>query len=162
MWYIHTMEYYSAIKLWHNAICSNMDEARDSHTEWNQSEKERQIPYDITFNWNLIYSTNEYFHGKENHGLGEWTCGCWEGEREGVGRIRNLGLTDVKYCSRNGFTMRSYSVALRTRSRYVHCNTTMGGKNMYACMCNLAPMLYSGKNLKKKNFNRLFSLSIFR
>ena len=30
MWYIYTMEYYSAIK---NAICSNMDGTRDSHTK---------------------------------------------------------------------------------------------------------------------------------
>ena len=33
MWYIYTMEYYSAIKReWNNAICSNMDEPRDYHT----------------------------------------------------------------------------------------------------------------------------------
>ena len=34
MWYIYTMEYYSAIKkTQNNAICSNMDGPRDSHTE---------------------------------------------------------------------------------------------------------------------------------
>jgi len=40
----------------------------------------------MTYNWNLISSTNEHFHRKENHGLGEETCGClmggggeWEG-----------------------------------------------------------------------------------
>uniref|UniRef100_A0A8D1ZG46 Uncharacterized protein n=2 Tax=Sus scrofa TaxID=9823 RepID=A0A8D1ZG46_PIG len=34
VWYIYTMEYYSAIKKeWHNAICSNMDGTRESHTE---------------------------------------------------------------------------------------------------------------------------------
>ena len=71
------------------------------------------------------------------------------GEREGVGGIGSLGLTDANYCSWNGFTMRSYCVALRTMSRYLHRSTTMGGKIMYACMCNLVPMLYSGKkNLK--------------
>ncbi|MFJ1141269.1 hypothetical protein ACIKK6_11445, partial [Bacillus thuringiensis] len=32
-WYIYTMEYYSAIKKNKNAICSNMDGTRDSHTE---------------------------------------------------------------------------------------------------------------------------------
>ena len=31
MWYIYTMESYSAIK--YNAICSNMDGTRDSHPE---------------------------------------------------------------------------------------------------------------------------------
>ena len=36
-----------------------------------KSERERQIPYDITYIWNLIYGTNEPFHRKETHGLGE-------------------------------------------------------------------------------------------
>ena len=66
MWYIYTIEYYSAIKKeQNNAICSNMDRTRDSQTEWSKSERERQIPYDITYDWNLIYNTNEPFHRKE-------------------------------------------------------------------------------------------------
>ena len=51
-----------------------------------------------------------------------------------------------------GFTMRSCCVALRTMSRYLHRNTTMGGKSMYTCMCNLVPMQYSGKKKKGRNF----------
>ena len=54
-----------------------------------------------------------------------------QGEREGVGGIGSLGLMDANYCSWNGFTVRSCCVALRTMSRYLHHNTTMGGKNMY-------------------------------
>ena len=27
--------------------------------EWSKSEKERQIPYDITYMWNLKYDTNK-------------------------------------------------------------------------------------------------------
>ena len=51
------------------------------------------------------------------------------GEREGVGGIWSLGLWDT---ARNGFTMRSCWVALRTRSRYLYCNRTKGGKkNVY-------------------------------
>ena len=37
-----------------NAICSNTDATRDSHAKWNKSDKERQIPYEITNIWNLI------------------------------------------------------------------------------------------------------------
>mgnify|MGYP003474364036 FL=1 len=48
-----------------------MDGTRDSHTEQSKSERERQIPCVITYIWNLIYGTNEPFHRKENHGLGE-------------------------------------------------------------------------------------------
>ena len=72
----HRWKRLSIKKEQNNAVCSNMDGTRDSHTEWSKSESERQIPYDITYIWNLIYSTNELFHRKENHGPGEQTCGC--------------------------------------------------------------------------------------
>ena len=53
------------------------------------SQREREISYDITYIWNLVYSTNEPFHRKENHGLGEQTCGCQGGggrrEWDGLG-----------------------------------------------------------------------------
>ena len=47
MWYIHTMEYYSAIKNeWNNAICSNMDRPRDyPHTKWSKSSKTNILWY---------------------------------------------------------------------------------------------------------------------
>ena len=55
---IYTMEYSSAIKREiNNAIGSNTERTRDSHTKWSQSERERQIPY----------GTSEPFHRKENH-----------------------------------------------------------------------------------------------
>ena len=66
MWYIYTMEYYSAMKKdWNNAIYSNMDATRDYHTKWSKSERERQIPYDITYIWNLKYDTNEPIYETE-------------------------------------------------------------------------------------------------
>ena len=60
----HTLEYYSAIKTM-NAICSNMDGPRDYHTKRSKSERESQIPYDITYMWNLKYDTNELIYGTE-------------------------------------------------------------------------------------------------
>ena len=36
-----------------------MDGPGDYHTKRSQSERERQIPYDITYMWNLNYDTNE-------------------------------------------------------------------------------------------------------
>ena len=52
MWYIYTMEYYSAIKKeQNNAICSDMDGLRDCHTEWSKSDKDKY--HDIAYMWNL-------------------------------------------------------------------------------------------------------------
>ena len=51
-----------------NATCSNMNGTSNSHTNCSKSERERQIPHDFTYISNLIYSTNEPFHRKENHG----------------------------------------------------------------------------------------------
>ena len=75
--------------------------------------------------------------------------------RKGVGGTGSLGLTDANYRSWNGFTMRFCCVALRTMSRYLHRNTTVGGKSMYTCTCHLVPMPYSGKinQLKNKQTN---------
>ena len=50
-------------KEWNNVICSNMDATRDYHTKWSKSE--RQIPYDITYVWNLKYDTIEPIHETE-------------------------------------------------------------------------------------------------
>ena len=72
-----------------------MDGTRGSHTKWSKSE--RQIPYDITYIWNLTYGSNETFHRIENHGHGEQTCGC-----EWVGWTGNLGLIDANYFLWNG------------------------------------------------------------
>ena len=64
-----------------NLICSNVDGMRDSHTKRSKSWRERQIPYNIIYIWNVTYGTNEPLHRKETHGPGEQTCGCqeWEG-----------------------------------------------------------------------------------
>ena len=48
-----------------NAICSNMDATRDYHIKWNKSESERQIPYAITYMWNLKYGTDEPIYKTE-------------------------------------------------------------------------------------------------
>ena len=65
------MEYYSAIKK--NNIMSSAAPWMELETLnlSEISERERQIPYDITYNCNLIYSTNKHFHRKENHRLGD-------------------------------------------------------------------------------------------
>ena len=43
----------------HDDICNNMDRPRDYYTNWKRSERERQMPYAITYVWNLNYDTND-------------------------------------------------------------------------------------------------------
>ena len=65
------MEYNSAIKKnKSNAICSNIDAARDYHAKWTKSERERQIPYDITYMQDLKYGTNESMYKIETDSQG--------------------------------------------------------------------------------------------
>jgi len=122
-----------------NAICSNTDGTRDSHTEWTKKEKDKN--HMISHIWNLIYGTNESFHSKENHGLGEQTCGCQGG---GIG---NLGLIDTDYCLWTRLAMRSCCVALGTISSHKWWSRIMWEKRMCTCMCNWVTMLYSRKKL---------------
>ena len=46
--YIHNGILLTHKKEQNNAICSNIH-AGDSHIKWSKSERERQIPYDITY-----------------------------------------------------------------------------------------------------------------
>ena len=42
-----------------------MNGPRDYHTKRSKSERERQIPYDITYMWNIKYDTSEHIYEKE-------------------------------------------------------------------------------------------------
>ena len=67
MWYIYTMEYYSAIKK--NTIMPFAATSVELETlilsEITQKEKDKYLM--ISHIWNLIYGTNEPFYGKETH-----------------------------------------------------------------------------------------------
>ena len=65
MIYIHNGILLNHKKEWNNAICSNMDGHRDYPTKWSKSDRERQIPYDITYMWNLKNNTNEFIYKTE-------------------------------------------------------------------------------------------------
>jgi len=43
----------------------NVDGPRDFHTKCSNSERERHIPYDITYMWIVAYDTNEPIYQTE-------------------------------------------------------------------------------------------------
>ena len=90
--YIHNGILLNHKKEWNNAICSNMDGPRNHHTKWSKSERERQIPYDITYMWNLKYVTDELIYKTEtDFRHRKQTCGYQRGKE--VGRDK-LGVWD--------------------------------------------------------------------
>ena len=46
-------------------VCSNMDASRDDHTKESNSERERQILYNIIYMRNPNYDTNEHIYRTE-------------------------------------------------------------------------------------------------
>ena len=85
MWYVYTVEYYSAIKRNKTVICRDVDGPRDSI----QSEVRRKISYIDTYMWNLekwyrwsylqnrdMDTENKYMDTKGEHGGGSsWDIG---------------------------------------------------------------------------------------
>ena len=60
-----------------------------------QSERERQIPYNIIYMWNLNYGTNEPIYKTETDSQ-SWRTDLWlpRGEGVRVGWTGSLGLVD--------------------------------------------------------------------
>uniref|UniRef100_A0A8D1T0I6 DUF1725 domain-containing protein n=1 Tax=Sus scrofa TaxID=9823 RepID=A0A8D1T0I6_PIG len=84
MWYIYTMEYYSARKK--NEIMPFTATWIQLETlilsEVSQPEKASDISYDITYMWNLRYDTNELMYRTETDSLTSVTYGYQRGKVE--------------------------------------------------------------------------------
>ena len=92
MWYIYTMEYYSAIKK--NEILPFAATWMDPEIIiLSESDRERQIPYDITYMWNPKYDTNEPIYRTETDSQ---RTDLWL-PRGGEGGSGSVGLADANY-----------------------------------------------------------------
>ena len=98
LWYIYTMEYYSAIK-WKKywVICRDVHRPIKCHTEWSKSEREKQISYINAYIWNLKkwYSWS-YLQNRSRDTYVENQRMYSKGEA-GVGWIGRWGLTYIHY-----------------------------------------------------------------
>ena len=156
-----------------NAICSNMNATRDSHTEWSKSKRERQISYDITFMWNLKYGTNDPICKTEtDHRHPDHTCVFW-GRRAGWGggREGDRGEFGVKTIT---FKMDKQGVLLHSIGNHVQfLGLEHDGRQyktmhvLYIYVCDWVTMLYSRNwhnainqlycNKKKIKFKKILS-----
>ena len=61
LWYIYTMEFYTAERKKEiiYTLCNSMDGTGKHYAKWNKPGCERQIPCDLTFQWNLMNKTNK-------------------------------------------------------------------------------------------------------
>ena len=62
-----------------------MDGPRDYHTKWSKSDREKQIPFDITYMWNVKYDTNELTKQKQTHRHRKQIYGYQKGKGVGEG-----------------------------------------------------------------------------
>ena len=67
IWYMYTMDYYSAIKK-NEIICSNIDGTRDYRPKWNMSDRERQI-YHLYVESKNVIQMNLFTKQKQTHRL---------------------------------------------------------------------------------------------
>ena len=48
-------------------LCNSMDGTGEHYTKWNKPGSEGQIPYDLTFNWNLINKRKKQTKSNQRH-----------------------------------------------------------------------------------------------
>ena len=75
-----------------------MDGPRNDHTQLSKSERQRQIPYDITYMWNLKQDLREDTYETETDSDIENKLMVAKGE----GRIGSSGLADANQYIQNG------------------------------------------------------------
>ena len=114
--YIYIIEYYSAIKKeWTNAICSNMEGARDYHTEWRKSEKDKYHMVALIYGI-LKMDTNEFIWKRETQTL---KTNLWSQRRQVVEGKRwtgGLGLAYAHWGIWNEWPMETFFIAQKNLS----------------------------------------------
>ena len=74
-------------------LCDSMDGTGEHYAKWNKPGGERQIPYDLTYKWNLINKTNKQAKYNQRRGNKKLTVTSGEedtGESRRRGKQRNM------------------------------------------------------------------------
>ena len=73
MVYFHNGILHSRKKEGTPTLHNSMDGSREHYAQWNKPGSEKQIPYDLTYKWNLINKTNKQAKYKQSHWKKEQT-----------------------------------------------------------------------------------------
>ena len=115
-----------------NAICSNRDGPRDYHIKWSKAERERRIPYGITFLWNLKYNTNELNCETESDSETRLVVAKVRGKGEGMDWEIGISRCKLLYTDWINNTDLLYSTG-----NYIHYLVlSHNGKKKCTCMYN--------------------------
>ena len=68
-------------------LCNSMDGTGEHYAKWNKPGSQRQIPYNLTYKWNLINKTNKQTKYNHRHGNKEQTDSNQRGGGRGKGGI---------------------------------------------------------------------------
>ena len=96
----------------------------------------RQIPFDSTYIWNLIYGRNEPIYRKETN---SWTWLVVAKGEECV-RFGSLGVVDENSCIWRGSAMKSLHIAQGTTSSHLWWNSIED--NVTKRMCGVCVTVY--------------------
>ena len=76
------MELHSRKKESAPTLYNSMGGTGEHYAKWNKPGGKRQIPYDLTFNWNLINKTNKQAEYSQRH----WNWEQADSDQRGEGR----------------------------------------------------------------------------
>ena len=119
-------------KEWNQAICNNMDGPSGQCAEWNKSDRERQIPCDFTYTWNLKYNTNKQNGNRLIDTENILTVTRWEGSWEVDEKLKELRSTrwqlrnyrgDLKYSIGNTINNSLITVWCQRGRRLIRVST---------------------------------------
>ena len=87
MVYLHNGILHSKKKEGASTLCDGMDGTGEYFAKWNKPGGERQIPYDLTYKWNLIIKTNKQAKYNQRH----WNWEQPDSDQRGEGkRVKGL------------------------------------------------------------------------
>ena len=82
-----------------STLCDSIDGTVEYYAKWNKLGSERQIPYDLTYKWNLINKANKQAKYNQRHGNKEQT----DSDQRGRGRREEREGSSQGTCIRNSW-----------------------------------------------------------